>query len=81
MNNSQPTSSNNSLSRAVIEAVASEKDTEPEDLPETLHEVIDPDALDRLFAGKNSTDGLVMFSFCGFNVTVTADRDVILDAK
>lgn len=65
----------------VIEAVAEETGTEPEDLPETLHDVVDPDALDALFAGKNKTEGVVMFRFCGFDVTVTADREVTLEAK
>jgi len=81
MNHSQPTPSQDSLSGAVIEAVAEEMGTEPEDLPETLHDVIDPDALDALFAGQNGTRGLVKFRFCGFNVTVTADGDVTLDAE
>ena len=68
-----------SLSTAVIEAVAEEMDTEPEELPEPLYEAIGPDALDALFRGQNSSDGVVMFAYCGYTVTVTADGDVSLE--
>ena len=64
------------LSTAVVEAVAEEMGTDPKHLPETLHEVIDPDALDALFEGRNSSDGVVMFSYCGYSVTVTASDEV-----
>lgn len=79
MNHSQPTPTEDSLSHEVIEAVAEERGTEPEDLPETLNDVVDPDALDALFAGQNSRSGMVTFRFCEYTVTVTADGDVSLE--
>jgi hypothetical protein len=79
MNHSQPTPTQDSPSRAVIESVAEERGTEPENFPETLHNVVDTDALDALFAGQNSRSGLVTFRFCEYTVTVTADGDVTLE--
>ncbi|SEN18514.1 hypothetical protein SAMN05216388_10022 [Halorientalis persicus] len=79
MNHSQPTPTEDSLSHKVIEAVAQERGTEPEDLPETLHNVVDTDALDALFAGQGSRSGLVTFRFCEYTVTVTGDGDVTLE--
>ena len=68
-----------SLSTVVIEAVAEEMDTEPEELPVPLYEAIEPDALDALFGSQNSSDGVVMFSYCDYEVTVTADGGVSLE--
>ena len=65
-----------SLSTAFVEAVAEEMDTEPEKLFEPLYEAIDPDALDALFEGQNSSGGVVMFSYCGYSITVTASGEV-----
>ncbi|WP_312909139.1 HalOD1 output domain-containing protein [Natronosalvus caseinilyticus] len=79
MSPSSPTSSNNVLSNAVIEAVAKEMDVHPTELPEKLHDVIDPDSLDSLFASRNPTGGTVTFTYCGYEVTVTADGDVSLE--
>ncbi|SEP33955.1 hypothetical protein SAMN05216388_11031, partial [Halorientalis persicus] len=52
MNHPQSNPAQDSISSAVIEAVAQERGTEPEDLSETLHNVVDTDALDALFAGQ-----------------------------
>ena len=79
MTNQQSSSTGKSVSAAVVEAVAEEMGTDPKHLPETLYEVIDPDALDALFGGQNSSDGVVIFSYCGYDVTVTADGDVTLE--
>ncbi|WP_418285035.1 HalOD1 output domain-containing protein [Halorubrum sp. DTA46] len=76
---SSPTSSNNALSTAVIEAVAKEMDGDPTELPEQLYDVIDSDALDSLFTGGNSMGGTVTFAYCGYTVTATADGDVTLE--
>ena len=76
MTNQQSSSTGKSVSAAVIEAVAEEMGTDPKHLPETLHEVIDPDALDALFGGQNSSEGVVMISYCGYSVTVTASGEV-----
>jgi hypothetical protein len=63
----------------VIEAVAKEMDVDPTELPEQLHEVINPDSLDSLFEGGNPRGGTVTFTYCGYTVTVNADGDVTLE--
>lgn len=66
------------LSTAVVEAVAEETSTAALRLPEPLHDVIDPEALDRLFADR-STDGCVRFTYCGYKVTAYSDGIVEVD--
>lgn len=66
-------------STLVIESVARELGVDPTDLPEQLYSVLDPDALDSLFAGRPNAEGVVKFSYCGFDVAVTADGDVTLE--
>ena len=68
-----------SLSTAVIKAVAKDMNTKPEELPVPLYEAIEPDALDTLFGSQNGSDGVVMFSYCDYEVTVTADGGVNLE--
>lgn len=67
-----------SLSTAVIEAVADESGTPATELPEQLHEVVDPDALDQLFTpldtGKRT--GTIAFPFNGYHVTAYSDGTV-----
>lgn len=64
-------------SRLVIESVAEATDTDPLRLP-PLHDVVDPEALDRLFTGDvgpgtRATDGHVTFRYHGCDVTVHAN--------
>ena len=79
MSTSPPNSADESVSTAVVEAVAAQMDVLPTELPEKLHDVIDPDSLNSLFTSGNSTDGTVTFTYCGYTVTVTADGDVTLE--
>jgi hypothetical protein len=79
MSPSTPRSADESLSNAVIEAVADQMDVHPTELPEKLHDVIDPDSLNSLFTSGNPTGGTVTFTYCGYTVTVTADGDVNLE--
>lgn len=65
---------------AVIEHVAEHEGIDPLELSPPLHDVIDPDALDRLCAGTE-TSGLVAFSYCGYTVTVTTDGVVSLEER
>ncbi len=47
-----------------------------------LYEAIDPDALDKLFAPlhrESERHGKVIFEYCGYEVTVHADRTVELE--
>ncbi|SEQ54201.1 HalOD1 output domain-containing protein [Natrinema salaciae] len=77
----------NAPSRAVIDAVA-----EAEGVPaaaisppeyESLQTVVDPEALDALFAeranGATRPRGTVSFTFCGYDVTVDRDGAVTLE--
>lgn len=71
-------------SQAVVRAVAEREGIPPEELVppeyEPLHAVVDPDALDGLFAarpaGRERPGGSVSFSYCGYDVTVEADGTV-----
>lgn len=53
---------------AVIEAVAEVTDSDPLDLP-PLYEAVDPDALNSLFNGSE-TSNQVRFQYAGFEVVV-----------
>jgi hypothetical protein len=62
------------VSRRVVESVADAAGTGPTALP-SLTDVVDPDALDALFAGDRA-NGRVTFRYAGYRVTVDADRRV-----
>ncbi|WP_254763800.1 HalOD1 output domain-containing protein [Natrinema marinum] len=80
-------SSGQTPSQAVIEAVAKAEGIEPAALSppeyEPLHAVVDPAALDALFAdrsnGAKRPHGTVSFPFCGYAVTVDRDGTVALE--
>lgn len=66
---------------AIAEAVGDATGTDPTELPEVLYEVVDGDALERLFDGMNSgldRDLRVSFSFCDRLVTLLPDRTVLV---
>lgn len=63
---------------SVVEAVADRSGTSPLDLP-PLYDAVDPDRLDRLFTPTDpETTGSALFSYAGYDVTVTAACDVTL---
>ena len=68
-----------SLTDAVVEAVADERGVDETAL-EPLYEVVEPDALERLFAprpdGSPRTTGRVIFEMAGCEVTVRSDGKV-----
>ncbi len=74
-------------SQAVVEAVAAAEGVSPEELCppeyEMLHDVVDPQALDDLFAPKATgiprSAGRVYFEFCGHDVTIEPDGSVTLE--
>ncbi len=76
--------SQRSLSFEVINAIAEkeEVDTTAIEPPEyePLYEVLNPEALDALFApredGSPRANGRVKFTYCGYQVTVTSDGEV-----
>lgn len=75
-----------SLSFAIIEAVADREGVDPIDIEpptyEALYDVINPEALDALFApredGTPRANGRVEFTFCGYDVVVSSDGTVEL---
>lgn len=69
-----------SVSERVIEAVAAAKGVDPLDLGLCLYDVIDPDALDKLFqptpTGVPRQSGQVSFTLDGCEVTVHSSGEV-----
>lgn len=63
------------LSDAVISAVAEREGVEKIALNQSLYDTVDPDALDMLFRNNY---GQVTFEYCGYHVTVDAERNVTL---
>ncbi|WP_231185408.1 HalOD1 output domain-containing protein [Haladaptatus sp. DYF46] len=70
-------SSPQSLSTTVTVAVADVAGVEPADIPEQLYDVIDPEALDKLFNSRDDgtprRGGRLSFSLYGHHVTVRGD--------
>jgi hypothetical protein len=71
------TSNVNSLSTAVVEAVAAREDVSPLSLSPPLASFVDPDALDLLF---NRGSGAVTFDAWGYRIVVSHDGTVEVTA-
>jgi len=71
-----------SLTTAVIEAVADAADLEPAELGTPLYDQIDPDALDNLFSDRHNGmargSGHVVFTLLDYEVTVYSDGYVVV---
>jgi len=75
-----------SVSFQVITAVAEREGVDPTDIEpptyEALYDVINPEALDSLFApredGTPRASGTVEFDFCGYRITAHSDGSVEL---
>ncbi|THE66278.1 hypothetical protein D8Y22_03115 [Salinadaptatus halalkaliphilus] len=73
-----------SLSFEVIAAIAEKEGVDPTDIEppnyEALYDVINPEALDTLFApredGSPRATGEVEFVYCGYQVLVSSEGDV-----
>jgi hypothetical protein len=61
---------------AIVESVARAEGWEPAEVPASLYECIDPDALEAFVATMD--DGQVTFPYLGYEVTVDADGSVSL---
>ena len=65
----------------IIEQVASLEETDPVALP-PLYDTVDPEALDSLFHSSTSggarAESTVRFTYCGYDVRVGADGDVVV---
>jgi hypothetical protein len=70
-----------SVVEVVVRSVAVIHNTDPRSLT-PLSEVVDPDALNRLFDGQadGSSSATVAFDYCDQQVTVTADAVQVLEA-
>lgn len=66
-----------SVTSTVVRHVAEIEGVDPVDLDPDLYSIIDPEALDRLFAGRpgdiERNSGRVIFEYRDFEITVTAD--------
>jgi hypothetical protein len=65
------------LSYRVVEAIADAMDTDVIDLEPPLYSVIDPDALELVFAGSQSV--AVRFKYNEQIISVDADRTITID--
>lgn len=69
-----------SVCHAVVSEVATTIGVPPDEFDRTLNEVVDPDALEKLFAerddGPGGVLGSVMFEFAGCEVLVQSSGDV-----
>lgn len=72
-------SSIESVSLAIISTIATITESDPRKL-EPLHSIVDPEALNNLFAPKQNgigrTGGEVRFSYCGYEITATSNNEV-----
>jgi hypothetical protein len=63
-----------------VDAVATKEDVAPEELSPPLYDVVDPQALDRLFDStarvQRGGPGRVAFRYLGYTIRVRADGDV-----
>jgi len=67
-----------SPSLRVVEALADATDTDPLEL-EPLYNVVDPEALDRLFRTDSGVPASVRFEYDGHTVEVGSDGSVSID--
>lgn len=78
------TAGTRNVSDSVVEAVAEAEGVDPLELTPPLFEVIDPDALDQVFAPTPTDgrmEGQVTFSYKGYNVTVHGDGYVSVESR
>jgi len=66
------------LSTSVVQAVATALGTDPLSLDERLYDVLDPDALDRLFDGEATRPRTLSFELAGCSVTVHGDGRIVV---
>ncbi|WP_424019302.1 HalOD1 output domain-containing protein [Halorientalis pallida] len=74
---------NRSVSQSVVEAVAREKGVDPSDITPKLYEAVDPEALDRIFAGTSAAgqrEGRIVFTYHGCEVTVHSEGSVSIES-
>lgn len=79
------TAASESIAQKIVEAVAETEGVDPAELTPSLYEILDPDALNALFAPTNAghprSTGRVTFQYCGYDVTASSDGHVSVDAR
>lgn len=71
-----------SICMAIVELIARCEGVDPTDIDRPLNEVVDTDALDRLFdpgSGPGQFGGEVSFRYCGYAVTVDGRRRIVIE--
>lgn len=72
-----------SVAETVLMTVADKEGITPTQLEPSLYDVIDPDALNALFAptetGNSRAAGYVVFAYCGYEITISSDGSVRVD--
>ncbi|ELY34215.1 HalOD1 output domain-containing protein [Halalkalicoccus jeotgali] len=63
---------------AIIEAIAAAEDTDPMDLDVRISEVVDPDALNTLFASTSDRSGQFTFELAGYLICLSATGEITL---
>lgn len=71
---------NATATQSVVEAIAELENVDPLELTPPLHEVVDLEALERLFAHK-STTGKVVFNYKSCEVCVFSDGFVSVEKR
>lgn len=67
------------LSVAVIETLAEAREESPVEMEQPLYDVVDPDALDRLFTADDADAvGRVVFELGAHEITVHSDGDILV---
>lgn len=69
------------VSHRVVSAVAEREGVEPAELRPPLFEVVDPDALDAMFARSDAENVAVEFTYLGYEVVVSQSGGVRLSRR
>lgn len=67
------------VSMRVIEAVAAADHVDPTEIESPLYQIVDPEALDRLYTHNPVADVHVTFDYAGYTVDVTPEGEVSID--
>lgn len=65
-------------SEAVVRAIAQAKDIDPLEMP-ALYDIMDPEAINAVYNGGEFSG--VQFSFCGYEVSITSNGQISLQAS
>lgn len=78
MRTTQSSHNADALTPTIIESVADTTNVSPRELSTPLYNVVDPEALERVFAGESAV-GEVVFNYHGCEVTVSSDGTVSVE--